>query len=115
MHGLLQEALKASSLFSDTSAQDLTWHEVQLPEGAALTDQWQDTPCVCLVLSGRVDAFAVAIDGKDTLLNTLGPGDCFGVSNLTSGEKLATRLVCTEPVTAAFAEKALSHLCAVPA
>ena len=106
MNGLLQEALMASSLFADTSARSLAWHEEDLPEGGELSDVWQDLPCVCLILSGRVNAFAVAIDGKDTLLNTLGPGDCFGVSNLTSGEKLPTRLVCAEPVRAAFAEKA---------
>ena len=49
-----------------------------------------------LVLSGRVDAYSVALDGKDVQLSSLAAGECFGVCNLLAEAELETVLRCAE-------------------
>lgn len=67
--------------------------------GEMVSDQVDGQPSVCLVASGIVDVYSVAVDGRDVQLNALQPGDCFGISNLLSTASLETVLRCrTETV-----------------
>ena len=56
--------------------------------GHILSDRPGGVPSVGLILSGRVEVYSVALDGKDVQLSTLPAGECFGVCNLLAGSSL---------------------------
>ena len=58
-----------------------------------------------VVENGRVDIYAVALDGRDVQLNSIGAGECFGICNLLVAEPLQTVLRCAEETTVRFWEK----------
>lgn len=60
---------------------------------------------VGVVENGRVDIYAVALDGRDVQLNSIGTGECFGICNLLVDEPLQTVLRCAEETTVRFWEK----------
>ena len=60
---------------------------------------------VGVVENGRVDIYAVALDGRDVQLNSIGAGECFGICNLLVAEPLQTVLRCAEETTVRFWEK----------
>lgn len=51
---------------------------------------------VGLVISGEVDVYSVAVDGRDIRLNTLHTGECFGIYNLLADMEMQTVLHCGE-------------------
>lgn len=73
--------------------------------GQMISDRQNGRICVGLVVSGKVDVFSIALDGRDVLLNTLKAGDCFGISNLFNQEELKTVLCCRENTNLLFIPK----------
>ena len=53
--------------------------------GQIISDRPSGVLSVGLIVSGRVEVYSVALDGKDVQLNTLTVGECFGVCNLGDG------------------------------
>lgn len=62
-------------------------------------------PSIGLVLSGRIDVYSVAIDGRDIRLNSLSFGECFGIGNLFMEGELTTVLRCTEETAILYIAK----------
>ena len=77
------------------------------PAGQMLGDRPHGVASVGLVVSGAVDVYSVALDGKDVQLNTLPPGECFGVSNLLTPEELETVLRCAVDTVVLYVPKAV--------
>ena len=74
--------------------------------GQIISDSMHGLSGVGVVESGRVDIYAVALDGRDVQLNSIGAGECFGICNLLVAEPLQTVLRCAEETTVCFWEKA---------
>ena len=64
--------------------------------GQIISDSMHGLSSVGVVESGRVDIYAVALDGRDVQLNSIGAGECFGICNLLVAEPLQTVLRCAE-------------------
>lgn len=80
--------------------------------GQILGDRLDGIPVVGLVISGRVEVYSVALDGKDVLLSTLTAGECFGICNLLADTELETVLRCAQDTDILYIQKAalLRHL-----
>ena len=79
--------------------------QVRFRAGQMLSDNARGVSCVGVVERGRVDVYAVALDGREVQLNTLGAGDCFGICNLLAASTMQTVLQCAEDTTVRFIEK----------
>lgn len=79
-------------LFADLSAE-------RYPSGAVIYSRTQFRKAMGVVLSGRL----AAVKGKDLLLNTLGPGSCFGAAALfCPAEDYVSTVKAKEPSTLVF-------------
>lgn len=79
-------------LFADLSAE-------RYPAGAVIYSRTEFRRAMGVVLSGRL----AVLKGKDLLLNTLGPGDCFGVAALfCPAEDYVTTVETKGPATLVF-------------
>ena len=81
------------------------------PAGHILSDRPGGVPSVGLILSGRVEVYSVALDGKDVQLSTLPAGECFGVCNLLAGAELETVLRCGEETEVLYIPKPVLLAC----
>ena len=52
---------------------------------------------LCIVAAGRVNMVVTSPDGKELIVNALGPGDFFGEMSLLDGEPRSTDAVASEP------------------
>ncbi|MFR3405218.1 MAG: cyclic nucleotide-binding domain-containing protein [Christensenellales bacterium] len=73
--------------------------------GQIISDSMHGLSGVGVVENGRVDIYAVALDGRDVQLNSIGAGECFGICNLLVAEPLQTVLRCAEETTVRFWER----------
>ena len=64
-----------------------------------------------MIVSGRVEVYSVALDGKDVQLNALTAGECFGVCNLLADTELETVLRCGEETEVLYIPKAVLLAC----
>lgn len=80
-------------------------HLLTYRTGQIINDCINGIPSVGFVQTGRVDAYTVALDGRDIHLSSLSVGQCFGISNLLSGQDLDTVLRCGEVTTVAYLQK----------
>lgn len=81
-----------AELFADLSAE-------RYPAGAVIYSRTEFQRAMGVVLSGRL----AAVKGKDLLLNTLGPGSCFGVAALfCPAEDYVATVKAKEPSTLVF-------------
>ena len=56
--------------------------------GQIISDSMHGLSGVGVVENGRVDIYAVALDGRDVQLNSIGAGECFGICNLLVGQSV---------------------------
>lgn len=98
------ELLSRCFLFTDIPAEELPVVTADLsaeryPASAVIYSRTEFRKAMGVVLSGRL----TAVKGKDLLLNTLGPGDCFGVAALfCPAEDYVTTVKAKEPSTLVF-------------
>ena len=92
----LERRLAQSPLLAGVSLPAEQARVQSFPAGHILSDRPGGVPSVGLILSGRVEVYSVALDGKDVQLSTLPAGECFGVCNLLAGAELETVLRCGE-------------------
>ena len=92
----IQEKIAVSPLLAGLPLTPADVSERRFHAGQILSDRPGGVPAVGLVLSGRVDAYSVALDGKDVQLSSLTAGACFGVCNLLAEAELETVLRCAE-------------------
>ncbi len=74
--------------------------------GQIVSDRQADAACVGLIVSGRVEVYSIALDGRDILLNTLETGACFGIANLMGEGELDTVLRCACDTRVLYIRKA---------
>lgn len=92
----LQEKIAISPLLAALPLQPADVSERQFRAGQIISDRPGGVPAVGLILSGQVDAYSVALDGKDVQLSSLTAGECFGVCNLLADAELETVLRCAK-------------------
>ena len=92
----IQEKLAISPLLAALPLNPADVSERRFHAGQIISDRPGGVPAVGLILSGRVDAYSVALDGKDVQLSSLAAGECFGVCNLLAQAELETVLRCAE-------------------
>lgn len=98
------ELLSRCFLFADIPPEELPVVTAGLsakryPAGAVIYSQTEFRKAMGVVLSGKL----TAVKGKDLLLNTLGPGDCFGVAALfCPAEDYVTTVKAKEASTLVF-------------
>lgn len=92
----LQEKIAISPLLAALPLKPSDVSERRFRAGQIISDRPGGVPAVGLILSGQVDAYSVALDGKDVQLSSLTAGDCFGVCNLLAKAELETVLRCAE-------------------
>jgi len=102
---MIEKAWAASPLFSGCPLQDIPRNACRFRSGQMVSDHPKGEPSVGLVLSGRVDVYSVAIDGRDTQLNSLTFGECFGIGNLFMEGELPTVLRCMEETSLLYIAK----------
>lgn len=78
-----------------------------LARGERFTDQLDGKPQVALVCEGSIKVTSPAASQKSLLLNQVGTGDLFGVSNLFLETKLATILQARTKTCLALVDKSL--------
>lgn len=79
--------------------------------GQIISDKPSGVSSVGMIVSGRVEVYSVALDGKDVQLNALTAGECFGVCNLMASAELETVLRCGEETEVLYIPKAVLLSC----
>lgn len=92
----IREKLSICSLLAGLPLKQSDVSERDFRAGQIISDRPGGIPAVGMIISGRVDVYSVALDGKDVLLNSLATGECFGVCNLLAKAELETVLRCAE-------------------
>ena len=101
-----ESALTYAPLFRDAGFEPEDFSVKRFKRGEELCDIHDGVLSACLIVSGRADVFSISPDGGETVLSTLFPGDCFGISNLF-GQELVTRVVCAVGCEVAFIPKSV--------
>lgn len=64
-----------------------------------------DDNCVVFVYSGSISVCYTTLDGRNIHINTLVPGQCFGISNLFDASELSTTMQCLTPTSLVLVPK----------
>ena len=107
----LERRLAQSPLLAGVSLPAEQARVQSFPAGHILSDRPGGVPSVGLILSGRVEVYSVALDGKDVQHSTLPAGECFGVCNLLAGAELETVLRCGEETEVLYIPKPVLLAC----
>lgn len=99
----LERRLAQSPLLAGVSLPAEQARVQSFPAGHILSDRPGGVSSVGLILSGRVEVYSVALDGKDVQLSTLPAGECFGVCNLLADAELETVLRCGKETEVLYA------------
>ena len=102
----LERRLAQSPLLAGVSLPAEQARVQSFPAGHILSDRPGGVSSVGLILSGRVEVYSVALDGKDVQLSTLPAGECFGVCNLLADAELETVLRCGKETEVLYIPKA---------
>ena len=95
----IQEAVCASSLLRDSGLSADCMKVRKCHKGQIISDRQKGQEILGLVVSGRVDVYSIALDGREILLSQLKRGDCFGIINLFRDKELPTVLRCRSDTT----------------
>ena len=98
----LERRLAQSPLLAGVSLPAEQARVQSFPAGHILSDRPGGVPSVGLILSGRVEVYSVALDGKDVQL---------GVCNLLAGAELETVLRCGEETEVLYIPKPVLLAC----
>ena len=105
-----REALLASSFFRPMSVAELDEIigfavERRFPKGATIFSKNDDGSSMMAVLAGRVRIGNVSLDGKEVMLNVIGPGEIFGEIALLDGKPRSADAVALEDTTLMVVER----------
>ena len=107
----LERRLAQSPLLAGVSLPAEQTRVQSFPAGHILSDRSGGVSSVGMILSGRVEVYSVALDGKDVQLSTLPAGECFGVCNLLADAELETVLRCGEETEVLYIPKPVLLAC----
>ncbi len=105
-----REALLASPFFRPMSVPELDEiigfaSERRYAKGATIFSKHDDGSSMMAVLAGRVRIGAVSADGKEVMLNVIGPGEIFGEIALLDGKPRSADAVALEDTTLMVVER----------
>ena len=89
---VLQEKLTSSPFLAGASLPPEQVTAKRFRAGQIISDRPGGVSSVGMIVSGRVEVYSVALDGKDVQLNALTAGECFGVCNLLADTERYTVL-----------------------
>ena len=84
------EAIAASDFLDGSSFDFSSVTRKAYSAGAYLSDICNGKEFIGLIASGILDIYSVALDGRDTMLNSLHKGNCFGICNLFDCSQMET-------------------------
>lgn len=98
---MLQQALAKVSLFADLKEDDLTALASRtvtktFPKNTVLIHEGDHTDSLYLILTGSVKVYASDEEGKEILLNLIGPGEYFGELSLIDDEPRSASVMTIE-------------------
>lgn len=102
---IIQEKLALSPFLAGASLPLERVTSKRFHAGQIISDRPGGVSSVGMIVSGQVEVYSVALDGKDVQLNTLTAGECFGVCNLLAGTELETVLRCGEDTEVLYIPK----------
>lgn len=102
----VRDALLASPLLGGCVLDSSAYSVRAYRGGRIISDCPDGVPSVGLVVSGRVDVYSVAVDGRAVQLNSLSHGECFGILNLFAKAEMGTVLRCGRPARVLYLTKA---------
>ena len=108
---VLQEKLTSSPFLAGASLPPEQVTAKRFRAGQIISDRPGGVSSVGMIVSGRVEVYSVALDGKDVQLNALTAGECFGVCNLLADTELETVLRCGEETEVLYIPKAVLLAC----
>lgn len=108
---VLQEKLTSSPFLTGASLPPEQVTAKRFRAGQIISDRPGGVSSVGMIVSGRVEVYSVALDGKDVQLNALTAGECFGVCNLMASAELETVLRCGEETEVLYIPKAVLLSC----
>jgi len=108
---VLQEKRTSSPFLAGASLPPEQVTAKRFRAGQIISDRPGGVSSVGMIVSGRVEVYSVALDGKDVQLNALTAGECFGVCNLLADTELETVLRCGEETEVLYIPKAVLLAC----
>ena len=108
---IIQEKLALSPFLAGASLPLERVTSKRFRAGQIISDRPGGISSVGMIVSGQVEVYSVALDGKDVQLNTLTAGECFGVCNLLAGTDLETVLRCGEDTEVLYIPKPALRAC----
>ena len=108
---IIQEKLASSPFLAGASLPLEQVTSKRFRAGQIISDKPSGVSSVGMIVSGRVEVYSVALDGKDVQLNALTAGECFGVCNLMASAELETVLRCGEETEVLYIPKAVLLSC----
>ena len=108
---IIQEKLASSPFLAGASLPPEQVTAKRFRAGQIISDRPGGVSSVGMIVSGRVEVYSVALDGKDVQLNALTAGECFGVCNLMASAELETVLRCGEETEVLYIPKAVLLSC----
>jgi CRP/FNR family cyclic AMP-dependent transcriptional regulator len=93
--------LRRVPLFVDLDEAELaelstSLHRRRHPKGQFIFNQGDPGASMCLIVAGRVQISVASPEGKELVLNQLGPGDVVGEMALLDGEPRSADAICQE-------------------
>ncbi len=94
--------LKDIHLFSSLNDQTLAYLERVAvkrvyPKNTILLSEGDKSDQLYAILSGKIKVVVMDPEGKEIVVNLLGPGDCFGEIAMIDGETRSATIITTEP------------------
>ena len=89
----LLEAITSSDFLNGCSFDSSSVIRKAYSAGAYLSDNNNGKGFIGLIASGILDIYSVALDGRDTMLNSLHKGNCFGICNLFDCTQMELSLI----------------------
>ena len=84
------EAIASSDFLNGCSFDSSSVIRKAYSAGAYLSDNNNGKGFIGLIASGILNIYSVALDGRDTMLNSLHKGNCFGICNLFDCAQMET-------------------------
>lgn len=100
----IKNALTKSRLLSGCGFEEHLLGLCCFHRGEETSDEYGGVPAIGLIVSGRANVYSISPDGSETILSTLFPGDCFGISNIF-GQELVTQVICPISCEVAYIPK----------
>lgn len=95
----IQEAVDASPLFRGCKKLESSMSLKVFRKGQIVSERQTGQEILGLIVTGNVEVYSIAMDGREIILSQLKRGDSFGLINLFTDTELPTVLKCRNDTT----------------